>query len=74
MRGVFSRYIGPGAERARKAPIALVIDVLFRFFHYLFLVFSTQIHNFESSLSLSRGPKAILFCFAKFVMNALGAV
>jgi hypothetical protein len=30
----------------------------------IFLVFSTQIHNFERSFSLSSGPKAVLFRLA----------
>jgi hypothetical protein len=50
MRGWFSRYIGPWQERAYKSlkgPIALAIDVLFRFLgsFQLFLVYSEN--NFE---------------------------
>jgi hypothetical protein len=48
----------------------LAIDVLFLFVHY-FLVFSTQIHNFERSFSLSSGLKAVLFRLAIFPLEAL---
>jgi hypothetical protein len=34
-------------------------------------VFSTQIHNFERSFSLSSGPKAVLFRLAIFLLEAL---
>ena len=47
------------------------IDILFDFFIIIFLVFSTQIHNFERSFSLSSGPKAVLFRLAKFLLEAL---
>jgi hypothetical protein len=60
-------------ERAReslKVLIALVIDVLFGFFHY-FLVHSTQIHSLERSFSLFSDPKALLFHLAKLLVEAL---
>jgi hypothetical protein len=47
IRGGFSRYIGPGPEsqeeacESLKGPVALAIDVLFRFFYISFWVFST---------------------------------
>jgi hypothetical protein len=44
------------------------------FYFYLFIifgVFSTQIHNFERSFSLSSGPKAVLFHLAIFLLEAL---
>jgi hypothetical protein len=37
----------------------------------IFLVFSTQIHNFERSFSLPSGPKAVLFRLAIFLLEAL---
>jgi hypothetical protein len=43
----------------------------FDFFIIIFFVFSTQIHNFERSFSLSSGPKAVLFRLAKFLLEAL---
>jgi len=36
-----------------------------------FLLFSTQIHNFERSFSLSSDPKAVLFRLAKYLLEAL---
>jgi len=48
----------------------IVLDILFWFFLF-FPVFSTQILNFERSLSLSPGPKAVLFRLAKFILEAL---
>jgi hypothetical protein len=56
------------AHESLKGPI----DILFWFFHYYFFgVFSTQIHNFERSFSLSSDPKAVLFRLAKFLLEAL---
>jgi hypothetical protein len=43
----------------------------FDFFIIIFFVFSTQIHIFERSFSLSSGPKAVLFRLAKFLLEAL---
>jgi hypothetical protein len=59
-----------GARKATKVSIALVIDVLFWFFHY-FLVHSTQIHSLERSFSLFSDPKALLFHLAKPLLEAL---
>jgi hypothetical protein len=43
----------------------------FYFFIIIIFVFSTQIHNFERSFSVSSGPKAVLFHLAKFLLKAL---
>jgi hypothetical protein len=43
----------------------------FDFFIIIFFVFSTQIHNFERSFSLSSGAKAVLFRLEKFLLEAL---
>ena len=51
------------AREYLKDPIDLAIDVLFEVFHIIFFgggVFSTQILNFEISLSVSPGPKSSL--------------
>jgi hypothetical protein len=56
------------AHESLKGPI----DILFWFFHYyFFLYFQLKIHNFERSFSLSSGPKAVLLCLAKFLLEAL---
>jgi len=76
MRGGFRRYIGPGPGESRRGPesqtglIALAMDILFWFFHFL-VVFSTQILSFERSLSLFPGLKVVLFRIAKFLLDAL---
>jgi hypothetical protein len=49
------------AHESLKSPI----DILFWFFIIIIFVFSTQIHNFERSFSLSSGPKAVLFRLPK---------
>ena len=43
MRVEFSRYIGPGAGKSLTGPVALAIDVLFRFFfkYFFFFIFNT---------------------------------
>jgi hypothetical protein len=43
----------------------------FDFFIIIFCVFSTQIHNFERSFSLSLDPKAVFVRLAKFLVEAL---
>jgi hypothetical protein len=53
-------------ERAHES-----LTCYFDFFIIIFFVFSTQIHNFERSFSLSSGPKAVLFRLAKFLLEAL---
>ena len=69
-----SRYIGTGPGEPRKGTwisegphwhFILIFSLLF------FFVFSTRIHNFERSFSLSSGPKAVLFRLAKFLLEAL---
>ena len=67
MRGGFSRYIGTGPGEPRKGTLTFYLD----FFIIIFFIFSTQIHNFEKSFSLSSGPKAVLFRLAKFLLEAL---
>jgi hypothetical protein len=44
---------------------------IFNFCIIIYFVFSTQIHNFERSFSLSSGPKAILFRLAIYLLEAL---
>jgi hypothetical protein len=43
----------------------------FDFVIIIIWVFSTQIHNFERSFSLSSDPKAALFRLAKFLLEAV---
>jgi len=58
-------------EGARESLKALANDVLFWFFHYLFWVFSTQIHNCERVSACPRGPRAVLFRLARFLLEVL---
>jgi hypothetical protein len=76
--GGVSRYIGPETGESRRAheslngPIVVANDVLFWFFHmffYFFLVFSTQILNFEKSFILSPGPKSSLVPACKIFLR-----
>jgi hypothetical protein len=50
-----------------RAPLTFYLDFLI----LICFIFSTQIHNFERSFSLSSGPKAVLFRLAKFLLEAL---
>jgi hypothetical protein len=65
MRGEFSRYIGPGpgeqegSRESLKGHIALAIDVLFRFFHFLrvLCMLRASKRNFSRRNKTASGPR-----------------
>jgi hypothetical protein len=71
MRGGVEPVHRCGTRRAKKEHMNLPLTFYFDFFIIIFFVFSTQIHIFERSFSLSSGPKAVLFRLAKFLLEAL---
>ena len=71
MRGGVEPVHRCGTRRAKKEHMNLPLTFYFDFFIIIFFVFSTQIHNFERSLSLSSDPNAVLFRLAKFLLEAL---
>jgi hypothetical protein len=64
---IFGPFDYKSQERAHESLKGLTF--YFDFFIIIFFVFSTQIHNFERSFSLSSDPNAVLFRLAKFLLE-----
>jgi hypothetical protein len=64
-----------GTRRAKKGHMHLwraPLTFYFDFFNIIFFVFSTQIHNFERSFSLSSGPKSCIVPPCKISLGGPG--